>query len=224
MKTSRQCVLAAVLALAISAPSCRLFRRSAKTLPPAPPPPVVTGTETQPQVSLPNPPQLPPESPGVSGTHGPAVQAKVPPPPPKPEDRQKGRKGKKKQQQEEAAAAASAGSAQTAPPAAAEPAPGTAPPGTAAPQTAAVPQLEQLLTPEQQQAYNQSIDANISRAQRALAQLNGHKLSSEQNTYLARIHAFISQAAEARKTDLFRAKNLSERASVLAEDLLRSFQ
>lgn len=218
MTKSEHCVLTALaLALAISAPSCRLFpfHRSAKTLPPAPPPPVISGTETQPSVSLPSPPQLPPESPGVSGTQPPAVEAKVPPPPPGKPDLRRG-KGRRK---EEAAAGAPG---QTGPAADAAPGPAPAPP---APQTAAaVPPLEQLLTPEQQQSYNQSIDANIGRAQRAIAALNGHKLSAEQSTYLARIQAFISQAAEARKTDLFRAKSLSERASVLAEDLLRSFQ
>jgi hypothetical protein len=49
-------------------------------------------------------------------------------------------------------------------------------------------------------------------------------LNRDQKTYLARIRAFIDQTKEARKTDLFRAKTLSERASVLAEDLLHSVQ
>jgi hypothetical protein len=84
--------------------------------------------------------------------------------------------------------------------------------------------LEQILTPQQQKAYNDEIDRNVSRAQRTLAALGGRRLNGEQQTYLERIRAFLKQADEARKTDLFRAKNLAERASLLADDLLRSVQ
>jgi hypothetical protein len=54
--------------------------------------------------------------------------------------------------------------------------------------------------------------------------LTGKSLNGEQKVYLDRVRAFIQQANEARKTDLFRAKNLAERASVLADDLYRSVQ
>jgi outer membrane biosynthesis protein TonB len=93
-----------------------------------------------------------------------------------------------------------------------------------APPPSPPPQLEQILTPQQQKAYNEEIDRNTARAQRILAALGGRRLSAEQQTYLERIRAFLQQAEEARKTDLFRAKNLAERASLLAEDLLRSVQ
>ena len=88
----------------------------------------------------------------------------------------------------------------------------------------APPQLEQILTPQQQKAYNEEIDRNISRAQRTLAALGDRSLNSEQQTYLERIRAFLKQAENARKSDLFRARNLAERASLLAADLLRSVQ
>jgi len=89
---------------------------------------------------------------------------------------------------------------------------------------AQVPQLEQILSPEQQQAYNDEIDRNISRAQRTVSALNGRRLSGEQQTYLDRIRTFLQQASEARKSDLFRARNLAERASLLADDLAKSLQ
>ena len=85
-----------------------------------------------------------------------------------------------------------------------------------------MPHLEQILTPVQQQAYNEEIDRNINSAQRTVMALGSRRLNGEQQTYLDRIRAFIQQATEARKTDLFRAKNLAERASLLAEDLLKS--
>ena len=101
-----------------------------------------------------------------------------------------------------------------------------APPAAPAEETAAapVPQLEQILTPEQRQAYIDEIDTNVGRAQKTVDSLQGRRLNRDQKTYLARVRAFIDQANEARKTDLFRAKNLAERASVLADDLLRSIQ
>lgn len=102
-----------------------------------------------------------------------------------------------------------------APPPAPEPEPPAAVP---------LPQFEQILTPEQRQAYNEEIERNIASAQKAVAAVEGRRLSGEQVTYLARVRAFIEQANEARKVDLFRARNLAERASVLAEDLLKSVQ
>jgi hypothetical protein len=89
---------------------------------------------------------------------------------------------------------------------------------------ASVPPLEQILTPEQRQTYLEAIDRNLGRARKTLEALQNRRLNDEQRTYLERIRAFIQQADDARKTDLFRARNLSERASVLAEDLLRSVQ
>ncbi len=87
-----------------------------------------------------------------------------------------------------------------------------------------MPQLAQLLSPAEAQEYNRIIDRNIYNAQQKLGALNGRQLSGEQKTYYDRIRTFIQQATDARRTDLFRARSLSERASVLAEDLLRSVQ
>ena len=164
---------------------------------PAPPPAPTVAKPVPPkpeQVSLPPAPELPPQTPQISVP--PSTPGKVPPPP-----RRRATNPRPRPAPE--------------PPAAPEPAPPPAGP---------VPQLGQILTVEQQQAYNEEIDRNIARAQRALAGLNGRRLTSEQQTYLDRIRAFVQQALEARKSDLFRARNLAERASLLAADLSRSLQ
>lgn len=103
--------------------------------------------------------------------------------------------------------------------------PAPAPPPVPAPEPPPpVPDLEQILTAQQQQEYNQAIDRSIDRARRNLAALGGRRLNPEQTLAVERIKTFIQQALEARKTDLLRAKSLAERADVLAEDLLRSIQ
>ncbi len=103
-------------------------------------------------------------------------------------------------------------------------APAAETPPAPAPQPPPLPQLEQILTQQQQKAYNEEIDRNIARARQTLVALAGHRLNEEQRTYLERIRAFLAQAEEARKSDLFRARNLAERASLLADDLLRSVE
>jgi hypothetical protein len=95
------------------------------------------------------------------------------------------------------------------------------PPPAAAPQ---LPQLGQILTPEQQQNYNAAIEKNLDRARRTVAALARRRLSGNQAVYLERINSFILESAEARKTDLVRAANLAERAAVLSDDLARSVQ
>lgn len=195
--------MAAVMAVAVVSSSCRLFHRSAKAnVPPAPKPaaaetklpPPVTTPPKTEAAAMPEPPQLPPQA--TTGTQPPPYSRDSLPPPPRP----------RRTRHE-------------------TPEPPAATPAAEVPAAqAAVPQLEQILTPEQQAAYNDEIDRNIARAQRTVGQLSGRPLTAEQKVYLDRIRAFIQQASDARKTDLFRAKNLAERASVLAEDLLKSVQ
>jgi hypothetical protein len=95
------------------------------------------------------------------------------------------------------------------------------PPAATQPQ---VPQLAQILTPEQQQNYNAAIERNLDRARRTVAALAKRRLSGNQAVYLERINSFILESAEARKTDLVRAASLAERAAVLSDDLARSVQ
>jgi hypothetical protein len=226
MTRSRASALTAALLLAAVGPSCSLLHKSSKPVA-APPPPTPAPTQQAPapapkpsdqQVALPAPPQISPKSPDLQQQPPPAPSVtQFPPSPP----RNPGRR-KNKQTAHETPPASQEPAAQT--PAAAQPPaqnPAQASEEAAAPP---VPQLEQILTPEQQQAYSDEIDNNIGKAQKTVDTLQGRRLSREQKTYLARVRAFIDQAKEARKTDLFRAKNLAERASVLAEDLLRSVQ
>ncbi len=201
MSGIRVLAISAVLALTIVSSSCSLFRRSRTTAKAAKTPrPVLTlpperEAPTVQEVALLPPPELPPQEPGA--WLPPPTEDRLPPAPRPP------RRVRVKDPGE---------------------IPVAAQPEGVNTQPAQVPQLEQILTAEQQQAYNDEIDRNISRAQRTVAMLNGRRLSGEQQTYLDRIRAFLQQAAEARKSDLFRARNLAERASVLAEDLARNLQ
>lgn len=203
----KTCVFMTALILALVSPSCSLFRRSKSKTPPAPQPaPTAQGPQTNPppskpqQVSLPTPPEVPPQQPSI--TQPPVPPEKLPPAP-----HPRTRRQPKRTQTTETPA-----------PTPTTPEPATTPP----PQP--VPELVQILTPAQQQAYNEEIDRNIARAQRTVSALSGRRLNGEQQTYLDRIRTFVLQASEARKTDLFRAKNLAERAGLLADDLLKSFQ
>jgi hypothetical protein len=187
--------LVAALALATLTPSCRLFHRSPKQVPFAPPPPVQPA-QTKPQVvEMPPQPDIPPQGPDLSQQ---APQTPSEPLPPAP------RRHRPPHARESAEAA----------PAAAVP---EQPP-------AAIPELEQILTPQRRQAYNEEIERDIAAAQKTVDALQGRRLSGDQTAYLLRVRAFIEQANQARTTDLIRARNLAERASVLAEDLRRSVQ
>jgi len=201
-------VFAVVLALA--AGSCRLLHRTPKQSPAsAPPKPVATAPAPEPspppeqapkpaeQVLVP-PPSLPPGQP-ASAPQPPPVQTATPPPP---ETRRRARAAPKP------AAPVS------------EPEPVAEAPKPAAP----LPQLQQILTPEQQRECNEVINQSLSRAQRTLVAFDGRRVTREQETSIARIRTFIQQAEQARKTDLLTARALAERADVLARDLLKSVQ
>ena len=165
-------------------------------MPPPPPAPTAPVALPKPrEVTVPAPPEIAATEPDLSQT-GPSLPPEALPPPP--------HRRPKPRAHEDADVA----------PATPEPEPPAVP----------LPQFEQVLTPEQTKAYNEEIERNISDARRAVAMVENRRLNGEQTTYLARVRAFIDQANEARKADLFRARNLAERARVLAEDLLKSVQ
>jgi hypothetical protein len=87
-----------------------------------------------------------------------------------------------------------------------------------------LPRLGQILSTEERRAYDQLIDRSIERAQRSLAFVLGHSLRPDQTAAVRRIRAFIEQAGAARERDLALAKNMADRALLLAEDLERSFR
>jgi hypothetical protein len=87
-----------------------------------------------------------------------------------------------------------------------------------------LPRLGQILSTEERRTYDQLIDRSIERAQRSLAFVLGHSLRPDQAAAVRRIRAFIEQAGAARDRDLALAKNMADRALLLAEDLERSFR
>lgn len=87
-----------------------------------------------------------------------------------------------------------------------------------------LPRLGQILSTEERRAYDQLIDRSIERAQRSLSFVLGHSLRPDQTAAVRRIRAFIEQAGAARERDLALAKNMADRALLLAEDLARSFR
>ena len=84
--------------------------------------------------------------------------------------------------------------------------------------------LGRILTPEERETFNESIENSLSAAQRSLAVVLQRSPNPEQTDEVKRVRAFIRQAEATRKQDLPLAKNLAERAKLLAEDLARSVQ
>ena len=99
-------------------------------------------------------------------------------------------------------------------------APAPAPSESSAP--AEVPQLGPLISTQQRQVFLSEIDRNSDQARAALATLMGRRLTADQSEGVRRIREFLRQAAEARSSDVALARNLSERARLLAEDLVRN--
>lgn len=62
----------------------------------------------------------------------------------------------------------------------------------------------------------------ITRAQRNLQLISGKPLTQEQQATVTRVQTFMRQAGEARKDNLVTARNLAERADLLAQDLVNS--
>lgn len=86
------------------------------------------------------------------------------------------------------------------------------------------PKLEQLLSPEQEQSYNQTIDQDLVRARNNLKLAQTKTLSDAQKVVVTQVLSFIKQAEDSRKTDLVVAKGLSHKADILASDLASSLQ
>lgn len=108
------------------------------------------------------------------------------------------------------------------------PKPKPLPPPAVAQPPAAVPaapsidlELRPLLSPAQAKELERQINERLARARSAVRSLEGRALSREQTGLLNQIRTFIEQAEQARRNDLPRARNLAERAEVLALDLAR---
>ena len=106
-------------------------------------------------------------------------------------------------------------------PAAAAPQP-TVPRVQTPPPPTAVPQLGRLLTGAQKQEYNRVISENVLAASGSLDLLARVRLTANQRQEVERVRAFLLQVDEARGRDLELARSLSDRARLLAEDMVRN--
>jgi hypothetical protein len=109
---------------------------------------------------------------------------------------------------------------------AAAPAPAAAPSTPAAPPAPAAPapKLGDILTPDERKQINAAIDQSLSHAQASLNSVGGRQLSKDQQAQVEQIRNFIGQAQATRGSDPSGARSLSERAEVLARDLVASFR
>lgn len=86
------------------------------------------------------------------------------------------------------------------------------------------PKLVQLLTPAEQRRYQGEVERYLRNAEAIVATASTRTLNSQQTDLVARIRAFAQQAREQREQDLMTARNLAQRADVLARDLQRSLR
>ena len=83
----------------------------------------------------------------------------------------------------------------------------------------AFPQLGKILTADQRRAYDRAIERSIQSVRQTLAGIVDRSLTPDQINAVRRIRGFLSQAEAARKHDPAIAKNLADRARLLAQDL-----
>ncbi|MEP7365498.1 MAG: hypothetical protein ABI972_19770 [Acidobacteriota bacterium] len=104
-------------------------------------------------------------------------------------------------------------------PAAQDPAPSSPQPPAPEP-----PKLVQLLTADEQRRYQGELEQYLRNAEAIVAQASARTLDAQQSDMVIRIRAFTQQARDQRDTDLMTARNLAQRADVLAKDLQRSLR
>ncbi len=181
--------------LTVALSSCA--NRQADASPPATAPaPVATAEPTGP-ISIPQTQvELPPPQPVPEGAVPPRVNSGVLAGPPVPENR--------------------APEPQAAPPTPTQTAQDPAP--------SALPQLGRLLTAAQRREYNRVISENVLAAEASLDLLRRRPGASSRQSEVNRVRAFLSQVEGARGSDLELARSLSERARLLAENLVRNSQ
>ena len=86
------------------------------------------------------------------------------------------------------------------------------------------PQISPQLSPEEKSRAQASTDADMKAAQQALDTAAHHTLNATQQDMSDKISSFLAQARDAiNVADWLRAKNLAQKAHVLADELIRSF-
>ena len=102
---------------------------------------------------------------------------------------------------------------------------GGADPNSEAPGTTAsrgvIPRLAPVLTRDQRRERNRLIDRDLDAARRTIASIVGRDLTADQINTVRRVREFLRQAEEARSRDPGLARNLADRAALLAKDLVR---
>lgn len=170
---------------------------------PAPPPtqiPVAQPVPPSKPDPLPPPPQVEAQLPPLSTVPAPPEEIDVPEPPPQQQPRRPRRP----------------------PPATAQPVQDS--PAPQAPTTPEPPKLVQLLTADEQRRYQGELEQYLRNAEAIVTQANGRTLDGQQSDMIVRIRAFAQQARDQRETDLMTARNLAQRADVLARDLQRTLR
>jgi hypothetical protein len=102
--------------------------------------------------------------------------------------------------------------------------PGPPGPTSAGPAAGSMPQLAEILTGDQRRQYQAEYTQDVVRSNTALKQAGGHSLSAAQRETVARIRTFLNQAEAARYNDLATAVQLSRRANLLAQELLKGLK
>lgn len=93
------------------------------------------------------------------------------------------------------------------------------------PAPATVPRLGEILSPEIRANYERDFTVHVARAQDVITQASGKNLDSGQEQTIGRIQSFLAQAASLREAgDLSNAVEIARRASLLADDLVRTFR
>jgi hypothetical protein len=87
-----------------------------------------------------------------------------------------------------------------------------------------VPQLVPLVSPSEQASRNREIDELLQRTEESLSKVSNHKLDERQQLDVGRARTFIRQAQDLRNTDPVGARNIAQRAALLAESVVRSLR
>ncbi len=209
MSIHARALLSALTAASLVAGLSGCSKRRADAAPVAPPAPLSRSA----------PPAQPPPGP----LSEPQTQADLPPPQSVPDGAAPAQRGPFAYEASEPAATPARPPQASRPPqtVAENPAPPQPPPAEAT-TPAEVPQLGPLISEQQRQVYQREIDRNLDQTQAALNTLNARSLNPDQVEGVRRIREFQRQVREARETDAALARNLSERARLLAEDLVRN--
>src|SRR5687768_4677693 len=84
------------------------------------------------------------------------------------------------------------------------------------------PQLGEVMSDRQRKEYTKATEESLGRTKRLIAAIERRPLDPRAAELFLQVQGFVRQAAAARADDLVLARNLANRAEVLAKDLLRS--